>query len=167
MTTPMKAIVVRQPWATLIALGVKTNPEAARFWAKVSLRGDDECWEWQASRQTRGHGLFRVGSRKDGSTRLVKAHRYAYEALVGPIPDGLALDHLCSNPPCVNPSHLDPCTRGENVRREAVRRSTCRRGHPWQPVDVGGNRTCATCLVATRARANEARRLRRANGSGE
>jgi len=52
----------------------------------------------------------------------VHAHRFAYEELVGPIPEGLDLDHLCRNKTCVNPAHLEPVTRAENVRRAHIAR---------------------------------------------
>jgi hypothetical protein len=71
-----------------------------RFWAKV-YRGDD-CWEWLAAKSTAGYGRFKVAG------GLVQAHRFAYEDIVGPIPDGLQLDHLCRNRACVNPDHLEP-----------------------------------------------------------
>lgn len=70
-----------------------------------------DCWEFTGCRDARGYG--RIG--RDGKTVL--AHRAVYELLVGPIPDGLELDHLCRNPPCCNPDHLDPVTHAENVRR--------------------------------------------------
>ena len=78
-----------------------------RFWARVDV---GLCWEWTGSND-RGYGMFRL----DG--RTVRAHRWAWETLVGPIPRGLHLDHLCRNPPCVNPDHLEPVTQPENIRR--------------------------------------------------
>lgn len=61
-----------------------------------------------------------------GGGRTGLAHRVAYEALVGRIPDGLTLDHLCENKRCVNPDHLEPVTRAENLRRHAERhRGSC------------------------------------------
>lgn len=117
---------------------------------------DAGCWEFTGSRQKYGHGLVRVGSKRDGTARVEKAHRVIYEACVGPIPDGLVLDHLCSNPPCVNPDHLDPCTRSENTRRERDRRTQCRRGHPWAQENIttfsDGRRTCSICWAEARRR---------------
>lgn len=74
----------------------------------------DGCWEWTGARQP--DGRYDYGMFWDG-TRAVRAHRFAYELLVGPIPVGLELDHLCRNPPCVNPAHLEPVTHAENIRR--------------------------------------------------
>lgn len=82
------------------------------FWAKVDRRGADECWPWAGSIDSRNtYGRFPVNK------VWRRAHRVAYELLVGPIPDGLTLDHLCRNTRCVNPAHLEPCTARENHRR--------------------------------------------------
>lgn len=80
-----------------------------RFWAKVDV-GD--CWEWTATRHPQGHGMF-----TPPQSNPVYAHRFAYELLVGPIPPGLTLDHLCRNRGCVNPDHLQPVTQRVNVLR--------------------------------------------------
>lgn len=64
------------------------------------------CWIWHAAK-SKGYGLFQ-GSR---------AHRWAYERMIGEIPASLTLDHLCGNKSCVNPAHLEPVTRLENIRR--------------------------------------------------
>lgn len=93
------------------------------FWAKVQRRGPTECWPWTGSLKNSGHGNFVW----PGGTL---AHRFSYEIGVGPIPEGMELDHTChSNDPtcneanrcihrrCVNPAHLEPVTHAENVRR--------------------------------------------------
>lgn len=69
------------------------------------------CWEWQTGAAPSGYGVARVNGRS------VRAHRAVYEALVGPIPEGMVLDHGCRNKICVNPSHLQPVTVAENTRR--------------------------------------------------
>lgn len=85
-------------------------------WPKVDRRGDGECWPWLAGRnKSGGHGIAYVGNQKS-----MAAHRAVYEILVGPIPDGLVLDHLCRNAGCVNPAHCEPVTQAENVRRGRV-----------------------------------------------
>ncbi len=84
------------------------RPVADRFWEKVDVT--DDCWEWLATRG-RGYGKFKTDH------QMKWAHRVAWEMLIGPIPDGLTLDHLCRNPGCVNPAHLEPVTQAENNRR--------------------------------------------------
>jgi hypothetical protein len=87
------------------------RPLDERFWEKVDVGHPLGCWTWTAAMKPEGYGKFYV----DGALR--QAHRVAYELLVGPIPGGLFLDHLCRNPRCVNVDHLEPVTPGENVRR--------------------------------------------------
>ena len=68
------------------------------------------CWEWQTGTAPSGYGIARVNGRS------VRAHRAVYEALVGPIPNGFVLDHICRNKICVNPAHLRVVTAAENTR---------------------------------------------------
>lgn len=75
----------------------------------------DECWVWCARTNRNGYGRLRVGGRE------LMAHRLAYEALVGPIPEGLVLDHLCRVRLCINPAHLEPVTVRENTLRGEAR----------------------------------------------
>jgi hypothetical protein len=130
---------------------------ADRFWAKV--KKGPSCWEWMAGKTSEGYGAFAVTPRTQ-----VKAHRFAYEQIIGPIPDGLHLDHLCRNRGCVNPSHVEPVTPGENVLRGVsipalnARRTACALGHQFSVVMRGkraGKRYCVECQ-------NQARRVRRA-----
>lgn len=83
------------------------------------------CWEWIGALNSRGYSS--VGNGKGSS---VLAHRLAYEIIVGPIPDGLTIDHLCRNKPCVNTDHLEPVTVAENNRRAARLQTHCSKGHP-------------------------------------
>lgn len=85
-----------------------------RFQAKVSPAGDG-CWLWTGARFFNGYGQFRGGG---GGSARVRAHRWSYEYHVGPIPEGLQLDHLCRIRHCVNPAHLEPVTQAENNRRK-------------------------------------------------
>lgn len=73
------------------------------------------CWEWAGSRTVNGYGKMTVGVGPDRRQTVV--HRVVYEALVGAVPAGLDLDHLCRNRACANPVHLEPVTRSENLRR--------------------------------------------------
>ena len=128
--------------------------ELERFWSKVDKSGD--CWLWTASTfPSGGYGQFNVGSKKLGTRRPARAHRYAYEALIGPIPDGLQLDHLCREPLCVNPAHLEPVTQKVNILRGVgwaavnARKSHCDEGHPLSGSNLartsGGGRRCRLC----------------------
>lgn len=81
------------------------------FWVRVKSTPEDGCWEYS---QTVGGGYAQFFVSPGVK---VYAHRFAYELLVGPIPEGLTLDHLCRNRACVRPSHLEPVSLSENVRR--------------------------------------------------
>jgi hypothetical protein len=99
-----------------------TVPEAHRFWSKVALRaGPQHCWLWLGGRTIDGYGRFRI-TVAPGVYQDVRAHRYVYELVVGPIPAGLTIDHKCGRPRCVRPSHLEPVTNAENLRRRHARR---------------------------------------------
>lgn len=89
--------------------------QLARFMPKFYVDEETGCWVWTAAKAPSGHPGFCLG-RPEGK-RWVQAHRVSYEHFVGPIPEGLELDHLCVNPPCVNPAHLEPVTHAENMRR--------------------------------------------------
>jgi hypothetical protein len=117
-----------------------------RFMAKVEFT--DTCWEWTARRDVLGYGQLLWNQRAG------RAHRVAYEYFVGPIPDGLELDHLCRNPPCVNPDHLEAVTHRENVLRgespsaRHARKTHCPQGHDYTATRTGatkGKRYCQTC----------------------
>lgn len=75
----------------------------------------DGCWEYD-NLTSRGYGQFQVGEQR------YLAHRWIYEHMVAPIPDGLTIDHLCRNTTCVNPWHLDPVPLAVNIRRAAAAR---------------------------------------------
>ena len=78
-----------------------------RFWLKVGRPDEPSaCWMWKASRLG-GGGAFAVGSRKDGTARVVYAHRHAWELVNGPIPEGMVVRHTCGQPLCCKPAHLE------------------------------------------------------------
>jgi hypothetical protein len=134
-----------------------------RFWAKVNRDGPapihrpelGSCWLWIAGSSQNGYGLFWW----DGSMKY--AHRVAFEQLVGSVPAGLDLDHLCRVRDCVRPAHLEPVTRRENLVRgngfiaRQARQTTCRRGHDFDTVDTLGRRVCRTCANENRRRRHE------------
>ena len=112
-----------------------------RFWAQVTPTG--ACWLWTGRQTPDGYGRFSGQG----------AHRVAYELLVGVIPEGMELDHLCRIPLCVNPDHLEPVDRAENIRRRYALVTHCRNGHRFTvdntyPLPAGltsGTRACRTC----------------------
>jgi len=120
-----------------------------RFRAKYEVRANG-CWEWIGALQTNGYGSFGVGAGKS-----MLAHRWSYEHHVGPIPDGLTIDHLCRNRRCVNPKHIEPVTIAENTRRgespfaKNARATHCKRGHELTADNLrtrkDGRRQCKAC----------------------
>jgi hypothetical protein len=123
------------------------------FWAKVSVQAAPahnanlgRCWLWTGSRTRKAdYGYYGVGR------KIHLAHVVAYETLVGPVPDGLQLDHLCRRTNCVRPGHLEPVTSQENNRRSREARGIdgcCNLGHPLDGDNltiIAGERRCVTC----------------------
>lgn len=89
-------------------------PPAERFWSKA-VEAPSGCWLWTAALDRDGYGAW-----SPHKGQRMPAHRWSYEQMIGPIPDGLELDHLCRNAPCVNPYHLDPVTTQVNNARRAA-----------------------------------------------
>lgn len=88
----------------------KHRPLLDRFWSKVDIKGDNDCWEWQAGRNKKGYGHFKLGVGSD-----IRAHRLSWMLTCGEIPDGLNVLHKCDNPPCCNPNHLFIGTAKDNI----------------------------------------------------
>lgn len=121
-----------------------------RFWAKIDKDGPGGCWIWLGVRASQGQGY---GRRTINGTK-VYVHRWAYERFVGPIPDGLTIDHLCRNSLCCNPDHLEVVTGRENTLRSEnptalhARQTHCLRGHPFDDNNTyryKNRRICRTC----------------------
>lgn len=92
-------------------VGPPKTPIEDRFWLKVNQRSPSECWEWTGVKDGGGYGTFSP----TWGTSPQRAHRFSWELVNGPIPDGLVMRHLCNNPSCVNPFHLKPGTQRENI----------------------------------------------------
>lgn len=142
--------------------GSKPRPLADRLWAKTAFGDWLDCWRWQGHIAPTGYGTIGAGG-KYGDKLLV--HRVSYELLVGPIPEGLEIDHLCRNRACLNPLHLEAVTPRENVRRGALvaLKTHCAQGHPWTTENVVRRKRYRTCRICERTRNAEARARRRGN----
>lgn len=132
---------------------------------------EGDCRVWTGVLTYNGYGKVRM------KHRTSRAHRASYEAFVGPIPEGLEIDHLCRNRACIKPSHLEPVTRPENHRRrwlvnptfpphpQLASESHCANGHEWTPENTRiqvrpGKRDRKTCRTCAR---EETRRRRAAD----
>lgn len=130
----------------------KKRPIAVRLVEKVKIQ-QNGCWLWTGHVSPNGYARISVG----GVER--QAHRVAYEEFVGPIPDGLDVDHVCHNEDracsggpscahrrCLNPEHLAPATRSDNLRNSGrvgnngsvvvaagiqTAKTHCPQGHPY------------------------------------
>lgn len=144
-----------------------------RIASKIQI-DESGCWCWIASQNKSGYALLRW----NGSTR--RAHRVVYQLLVGEIPAGLQLDHLCRVRHCVNPAHLEPVTQRENLLRgdtipaKHATKTHCPKGHPLAGDNLvcwrlqRGQRDCLTChreYQRERQRAYRARKRALAGGA--
>ncbi len=127
--------------------GIVPRSAYERLLSRLSLQEGTGCAVWTGALDRKGYARIAVGGHRN---RM--AHRVAYEAAKGPIPDGLGLDHLCRNKACCNPDHLEPVTSAENTSRaNAARavRTECRYGHPYTEestwIDKRGVRHCKPC----------------------
>lgn len=130
-------------------------PWRQRLADKFKRAGASDCWPWRDKPNHDGYGSFHLDDAKR-SSRL--AHVVVYESLVGPVPTGLELDHLCRNRLCVNPGHLEPVTHAENMRRGAhARKTRCKYGHPFdstntlRPSNHPTWRRCRACKAIANA----------------
>lgn len=137
-----------------------------RFWREVTRGEPNECWLWMGTPKN-GYGVLSIKTREDAWAPHY-AHRLSYEWFVGPIPEGMVIDHTCHNVAaerglcdggegcshrlCVNPLHLDPTTVGENTARspltvtgQNVRKNVCPRGHALDGKGLDGKRYCTLC----------------------
>lgn len=123
--------------------------------ARIVTSTPGDCWTWIGKLDRDGYGRL---------DRMM-AHRFVYEALVGPIETGLDLDHLCRVRDCVNPEHLEPVTRSENNKRKNASKTHCKHGHEFTAENTrasNGKRECRACQRMASARYISRKRNERA-----
>lgn len=151
----------------------KTLPVLDRVLRRVEKPSTDGCWIWTGKVSTGGYGQVRIGGRGSG---MAYVHRVVYELLVGPIPQGMKIDHTChsravirgscpggvrcTHRACVNPEHLESVTQRENLLRGNTgpglnaAKTHCVKGHPFSGPNLiqrkSGVRDCRTCVNARR-----------------
>ena len=153
----------------MIPASTRRKSIVERFWSHVDLT--EECWLWIDSVATGGYAQFFAEGHRE------QAHRVAYKLIVGPIPEGLDLDHLCHTVECklgkdcphrrcVRPTHLAPSTNRANLRRGRTgawlgERTHCKNGHPWDERNTGRWNGYRVCRMCGRLRAREKKRRAR------
>lgn len=134
---------------------MKGHPET-RIWANI--KEENGCWLWTRSLDSRGYAQIRVNG------VLTLAHRFIYKILIGEIPDGLVIDHLCRVKRCLNPYHMEPVTSAENTMRgdgvgsKNSRKTKCQNGHTYDMFETG--RRCRRCRKESRRLNAKARRAK-------
>ncbi len=118
---------------------------------ETRIQYTESCWLWTGAITGTGYGWYCHPVTKQG----YKAHRYAYELWVGPIPTGMTLDHLCRVRHCVKPTHLEPVTMRENISRGTAppalhaKATHCINGHEYTPENTYSykqkRRQCRSC----------------------
>lgn len=139
------------------ALPARGMPPVDRIALYVNAEGD--CWLWSGARDDTGYGDVTYQGKS------WKAHRWVWSVMVGPIPEGMTIDHLCRVRHCVNPDHLEVVTQGVNTLRgygpagRHARTRECPKGHPYDAENTyrfpDGRRDCRTCRAASRRRYKE------------
>ncbi len=143
-----------------------------------SVIADNGCWVWTGGKARGGYG------KTTHNGKCGVAHRFVYEEMVGPVPAGLQLDHLCRNPACINPAHLEPVTpkenlmRGNTLQKANAAKTHCPQGHEYTHENTyrhaDGRRVCIACrrirdlMPGPAARRREyKRRIRQAKKKGD
>ncbi|MGW9541939.1 HNH endonuclease signature motif containing protein [Streptomyces anthocyanicus] len=156
---------------------MKATPPLDRIRART-IRDENGCWVYTGHLDPAGYGRISVLG-ADSKRRGKFTHRVTYEALVGPIPPSLHIDHLCRNRACCNPKHLEPVTPLVNTRRSPIStgsvnaaKTRCSNGHDFSPENTRivvnrrgrAERVCKACvrIRSAKYRRSLANRERRA-----
>lgn len=149
------------------------TPTSERLLRRRDIDPETGCWNWTGYIDASGYGQVRM---PDGP-RTLGTHRVSYETFVGPIPDGLHLDHLCRNRACFNPEHLEPVTVRENNLRAPttitslnLAKTHCNKGHEFTEANTilatspngRPSRVCRTCRYAMTRAYKERKRAEKA-----
>jgi hypothetical protein len=118
------------------------------------IRQQDGCWLWTGMLNGHGYGLISIAKGRRHGRKMFEAHRVAYQLMVGPVPEGLELDHLCRRRACVNPTHVEPVTHAINMERSRGFRTPklrCPAGHRLVEANIyrrpDGFAECRECRV--------------------
>lgn len=133
--------------------------------AERRLDKTGDCWLWPGG-TARGYGVLSVRrGHGDGSTSMY-IHRAMYERYVGPIPEGMQIDHLCMVKRCANPEHLEAVTGVENIQRWSASITKCPAGHSYTEentyITVTERRSWRNCRACGRERTKEYRARKKA-----
>jgi hypothetical protein len=148
-----------------------TTAQRERLFSRLAV-DPGGCLLWTGSLNKDGYGSIQVGSRTNGTYRKLAVYQVTYAMLVGPVPDGLELDHLCRVRRCAAPDHLEPVThrvnllRGDTVSAKAAAATHCSKGHEFDLINtyftVKDGRRCRRCWTENNQRRAAAARARSA-----